>query len=125
MVLFDHVGLTTVGGEQRLRREDKRPTPPIGPSRPHVDPLTHKIEFFWAMSTMAAQHYGRHDAEVSQQMLELVARTFDEIAEMAGIDSGSLASPYGFGDASTPGRMRFLVYYGVLRREWQAGTDYQ
>ena len=84
-VLFDRAGLRVAPGGEWRREEHRPPGPPLGPNPTHVDVLTHKMTFFWAMSLIVAKHIARRNSETVARMTSLIARTVTEVAQL--IDS--------------------------------------
>lgn len=82
-ILFDRVGLPTMLGAQWRREAHRPPMPPLGPNPPTRDLLMHKIEFFWAMSLIAAKYIARRNNAVVDRITGVIARTLDEITDLS------------------------------------------
>ena len=106
-ILFDRVGLPTMPGAQWRREAHRPPAPSLGADPPVHDLLTHKMEFFWAMSLIVAKHIARRNGAVVDRMTGVIARTLVEIAALSGAESElretreSLSLPSGLDAASS------------------------
>ena len=82
-ILFDRVGLPIMPGAQWRLEAHRPPAPPLGPDPPVHGLLTHKMEFFWAMSLIVAKYIARRNGEVVDRMTSVIACTLDEIAVLS------------------------------------------
>ena len=81
MVLFDHVGLQVVGGEE-WRQETHQPPGPWLVSEEHTAVLTQTITFFWAMSLIVAKYIARQNGETVARMTKVIANSLGEIERL-------------------------------------------
>ena len=115
-ILFDRVGLPTMPGGQWRREAHGPQAPPLGADPSVHDLLTHKMEFFWAMTLIVAKHIARRNGAVVDRMTSVIARTLVEIAALSDAESElpetreSLSLPSGLGTTSP------RVQFDALRR---------
>lgn len=110
-ILFDRAGLPKIPGAQWRREAHISPS---GPEDIHGhDLLTHKMEFFWAMSLIVAKYIARRNGGIVERMTSVIARTLDEIAILNDAESEQLrireSLPSGLGTTSS------RVQFDVLR----------
>ena len=85
-ILFDHVGLPIMPGDEWRREAHRPPGPPLGPNPPLADVLTQKIAFFWAMSLIVAKYIARRNGETVARMTSLIATTLTEAAQLGNVE---------------------------------------
>lgn len=122
-VLFNVAGLPLIPGDDWRRQVHRPPGPPLEASASIGDQLTHKIEFFWAMSVIVAKYIARRDGETVARMTRLIARTLSQAAQM----SNTSVVPLAYGEtlpaslASAGGGEQFEVLEGLVRDAGELG----
>ena len=89
-VAFDRVALPVIAGDIWRREDEMGPGgPPLPPGTPLADVLTHRIEFFWAMSLVVAKYIARRKVQTVSRMTRVVARTLNGMSELLGTEESS------------------------------------